>query len=175
MGVFRMAIYFFFLMIRRPPRSTLFPYTTLFRSEAGLHRCIVGPGGAAALRGPPGVARGGGGGEGPVPLSSGPVVRATRPPRGGGGPRAAASARDRAVKYVVLAGAALATLAAALLVGPANLPLADLFGSPIVWQLRLPRAVLAFLVGGALGVAGASLQALVRNPLADPFLLGLSG
>jgi len=79
------------------------------------------------------------------------------------------------VKYLVLAGAALATLAAALLVGPANLPLADLASSPIVWQLRLPRAVLAFLVGGALGVAGTSLQALVRNPLADPFLLGLSG
>src|SRR5205085_2365258 len=36
-------------------------------------------------------------------------------------------------------------------------------------------AALACLVGGALGVAGASLQALVRNPLADPFLLGLSG
>src|SRR2546430_12888975 len=70
MGVFRMAIYFFFLMIRRPPRSTLFPYTTLFRSEAGLHRCIVGHGGAAALRRPPGVARGGGGAEGTVPLSS---------------------------------------------------------------------------------------------------------
>jgi iron complex transport system permease protein len=79
------------------------------------------------------------------------------------------------VKYLVLAGAALATLATALLVGPANLPLADLPRSSIVWQLRLPRAVLAFLVGGALGVAGASLQALVRNPLADPFLLGLSG
>src|SRR5207248_2787144 len=59
--------------------------------------------------------------------------------------------------------------------GPANLPLSDLPGSAIVWQLRLPRAVLAFLVGGALGVAGTSLQALVRNPLADPFLLGLSG
>src|SRR5207245_8921851 len=41
--------------------------------------------------------------------------------------------------------------------------------------LRLPRAVLAFLVGGALGVSGVGLQALVRNPLADPFLLGLSG
>src|SRR5436309_3327994 len=46
---------------------------------------------------------------------------------------------------------------------------------PIVWQLRLPRALLAFLVGGALGVSGVGLQALVRNPLADPFLLGLSG
>ena len=79
------------------------------------------------------------------------------------------------MKYVVLGGAALLTLAAALVVGPANLPLADLPGSAIVWQLRLPRALLAFLVGGALGVAGTSLQALVRNPLADPFLLGLSG
>src|SRR5205085_2891837 len=130
-------------------------------AEAGLHRCTVGHGGAAALRRPPGVARSGGGAEGTVSLPSGPVVRATRPPRRGGGPRAAASARDRAVKYVVLVGAALATLAAALLVGPANLPLADLFGSPIVWQLRLPRAVLAFLVGGALGVAAAVTTALV--------------
>jgi iron complex transport system permease protein len=45
----------------------------------------------------------------------------------------------------------------------------------IVRDLRLPRALLAFVVGGALGVCGASLQAVVRNPLADPFLLGLSG
>jgi iron complex transport system permease protein len=45
----------------------------------------------------------------------------------------------------------------------------------IVWTLRLPRIALGFLVGGALAVAGASLQAIVRNPLADPYLLGLSG
>ncbi len=42
-------------------------------------------------------------------------------------------------------------------------------------QIRLPRVLLAFLVGGSLGVCGAALQALVRNPLADPFLLGISG
>src|SRR6266705_1471123 len=65
--------------------------------------------------------------------------------------------------------------AAALLLGPANVPFGDLLASPIVWQLRLPRVLLAFLVGGALGVSGVGLQALVRNPLADPFLLGLSG
>ena len=41
--------------------------------------------------------------------------------------------------------------------------------------LRMPRVLLAFLVGGALSVAGAALQALVRNPLADPYLVGLSG
>lgn len=45
----------------------------------------------------------------------------------------------------------------------------------IVRGLRLPRVLLAFLVGGALGVSGAALQALVRNPLAEPYLLGLSG
>src|SRR3989442_1389285 len=111
----------------------------------------------------------------PVPLSPGPTVRATRAPRRGGDPRAAAASRGRAVRYVLLAAAVLTTLAAALLLGPANVPFGDLLASPIVWQLRLPRAVLAFLVGGALGVSGVGLQALVRNPLADPFLLGLSG
>lgn len=45
----------------------------------------------------------------------------------------------------------------------------------ILLQLRLPRVILAFLVGAGLGVSGAVLQALVRNPLADPYLLGLSG
>ncbi|MEP7326531.1 MAG: iron ABC transporter permease [Gemmatimonadota bacterium] len=45
----------------------------------------------------------------------------------------------------------------------------------IIRNLRLPRVFLAFLVGGSLGVCGAALQALVRNPLAEPYLLGLSG
>ncbi len=45
----------------------------------------------------------------------------------------------------------------------------------IVRQLRLPRALLSFVVGGCLAVTGATLQALIRNPLADPYLLGLSG
>src|SRR5439155_671356 len=93
----------------------------------------------------------------------------------GGGARAPRAYRAGAVKYVLLTVAAVVTLAAAVLLGPANVPLRDIVGSPIVWQLRLPRAVLAFLVGGALGVSGVALQALVRNPLADPFLLGLSG
>ena len=45
----------------------------------------------------------------------------------------------------------------------------------IVRSLRIPRVLLAFLVGGSLGLSGAALQALVRNPLAEPYLLGLSG
>jgi len=44
----------------------------------------------------------------------------------------------------------------------------------VVLQVRLPRAVLAALVGAALAAAGAVLQALLRNPLADPFILGVS-
>jgi iron complex transport system permease protein len=54
-------------------------------------------------------------------------------------------------------------------------PLRELGTSPIVRDLRVPRALLAFLVGGSLATAGAGLQGLLRNPLADPFLLGLSG
>jgi iron complex transport system permease protein len=42
----------------------------------------------------------------------------------------------------------------------------------IVWELRVPRVVLASLVGGLLAVAGASYQGVFRNPLADPYLLG---
>ncbi len=45
----------------------------------------------------------------------------------------------------------------------------------IVRELRLPRALAAFAVGGLLAVAGALLQVLLRNPLADPYVLGISG
>jgi iron complex transport system permease protein len=45
----------------------------------------------------------------------------------------------------------------------------------IVWQLRLPRVVLGLLVGGVLSLAGGSYQATFRNPLADPYLLGVAG
>ncbi|WP_188677413.1 FecCD family ABC transporter permease [Neptunicoccus cionae] len=44
----------------------------------------------------------------------------------------------------------------------------------IVWDIRLPRAILACLVGAGLAMVGASLQAVTRNPLADPHLLGIS-
>jgi iron complex transport system permease protein len=45
----------------------------------------------------------------------------------------------------------------------------------IFWQLRVPRVLAAFAVGGLLAVAGALMQVLLRNPLADPYVLGLSG
>ncbi len=44
----------------------------------------------------------------------------------------------------------------------------------IVWQIRLPRVILGALVGAGLAVAGTTIQSLVRNPLADPYLLGIS-
>jgi iron complex transport system permease protein len=47
--------------------------------------------------------------------------------------------------------------------------------SAVVWSLRLPRVILAILAGGGLGLAGACLQGLFRNPLADPGLIGISG
>jgi iron complex transport system permease protein len=79
------------------------------------------------------------------------------------------------MKWALLVTVAVLALVASVVLGPAAVPFAELGRSDIVWNLRAPRAVLAFLVGGSLGVAGAGLQALVRNPLADPFLLGLSG
>ena len=48
-------------------------------------------------------------------------------------------------------------------------------GSLIFWEIRLPRAILGALVGGALGLSGAALQGYLRNPLAEPSLVGVSG
>ena len=72
-----------------------------------------------------------------------------------------------------------------LTVGAAGLPAADVLGAllggggettrTIVLELRLPRAVLALLAGGALALAGCVFQALLRNPLAEPYVLGVAG
>lgn len=94
-----------------------------------------------------------------------------------------------AVTLVLLAGALLA----GLLVGAVGLPpgkvLAEVADhlpfvsvdsglgdreAAIVWELRLPRLVLAALVGATLAAAGASYQGVFRNPLADPYLLGVA-
>ncbi len=80
---------------------------------------------------------------------------------------------------------ALGCLLASLLAGSASLPLGralaalggggDELAATIVRTIRLPRSVSAFAVGSLLGLAGVLLQALFRNPLADPFVLGVSG
>jgi len=51
---------------------------------------------------------------------------------------------------------------------------AGVLSSAVVWQIRLPRLVLAVLVGAMLSVAGASYQGVFSNPLADPYLLGVA-
>jgi len=88
------------------------------------------------------------------------------------------------MKFAALALGAVAAMILGLAVGATALSPADLVAGLlepggragiIVWELRLPRVLLAFLVGGSLGVSGAALQALVRNPLAEPYLLGISG
>lgn len=47
-------------------------------------------------------------------------------------------------------------------------------GHTILWTLRFPRVILAFIEGASLGVAGAAMQGLFRNPMADPYVLGVS-
>lgn len=76
-----------------------------------------------------------------------------------------------------LAALSIAAIAAALFLGPvtANVFGDDLASRTIVWDIRFPRALTAWLTGAALGLAGAALQGLLRNPLADSGVLGLSG
>lgn len=92
--------------------------------------------------------------------------------------------------YGATLGVALAFLVLAVLAGvfwgTADLPVDErlkaLFRLPdaqrnlqlIIWEWRLPRVIMVALVGGALSLAGVVMQALLRNPLADPYLLGLS-
>ena len=59
-------------------------------------------------------------------------------------------------------------------VGVVHFDLDSLTESPIFWRLRLPRIVLSVLTGAALSVCGASYQSVFRNPLTDPYVLGIS-
>jgi len=85
----------------------------------------------------------------------------------------------------ILAIVALAILTASLATGSVTVDLSAVWralagdgrdtDAAIVRDLRLPRALAAFATGGLLAVAGALMQVLLRNPLADPYVLGLSG
>jgi iron complex transport system permease protein len=125
---------------------------------------------------------------------------ATTPLRGNGFPRddgrrAVASAprpARRAGVFVGLAAALVVAMTASVSWGQVGVPPLRVWqivgwhvtglGEPtwppihddVVWQLRAPRVVLAALVGAGLTVVGIVVQALVRNPLADPYLLGVS-
>jgi len=80
----------------------------------------------------------------------------------------------------VLAGLGLVALLAgtlSLAIGPSGFGFggAGEAGRLIFWEIRLPRALLGALVGATLGLAGAALQGYLRNPLAEPSLIGVSG
>jgi iron complex transport system permease protein len=87
-----------------------------------------------------------------------------------------------AASFVVLVAAALLALSLGAEVIPPAKVLAALThrlpsgneAATIVWQLRLPRIALALFVGAALALAGTVMQAYFRNPLADPYILGIS-
>jgi iron complex transport system permease protein len=125
-----------------------------------------------------------------------PGIRPEPPERPGVGTTIVAirAARHRAVGHTVLLGLALvAGVGVALATGPIRIPLGQvgevlahhLFGTAasadwapytdqIVWTARAPRVAMAAVAGAGLAVAGAVLQAVVRNGLADPYVLGLN-
>ncbi len=84
---------------------------------------------------------------------------------------------DRKRRYFLcLGGAALLVIllaGAGLCLG--EMPLRQALDSGILWRLRLPRIATALLAGAALALGGAQMQALFRNPLADPHIMGVSG
>jgi iron complex transport system permease protein len=96
------------------------------------------------------------------------------------GPRARA-----ALLYTALAIASIASVLAGLTFGSFSISVGNVLGSllspgpgvvhDIVWNLRAPRTLGAFACGGLLALAGTLLQVLLRNALADPYVLGVSG
>ncbi|WP_083397146.1 iron chelate uptake ABC transporter family permease subunit [Plantibacter sp. MMLR14_011] len=106
----------------------------------------------------------------------------------GADPRASAASNSslrRWIGLIPLALLCLAALAASMLVGSRSLPPADVVHvlfhpdpadaiSQTVWLSRVPRTVLVLVAGAALGVAGALMQAVTRNPMTDPGILGVN-
>jgi len=94
--------------------------------------------------------------------------------------------RRRFVVILLLAGLCLLAFLADLVTGPSGLGVADTLATlfdtrpmsraaqVIVWQVRLPTSGMALLVGAALALAGAEMQTILGNPLAEPFTLGIS-
>lgn len=87
----------------------------------------------------------------------------------------------RLIAYIVSTAVLLAAIWLGVSIGTVKVPLrvlwdpeADETASNILWKIRMPRVVLAGLVGGSLAMAGVAFQGLLKNPLADPYTLGVS-
>ncbi|ARQ68802.1 FecCD family ABC transporter permease [Streptomyces marincola] len=114
------------------------------------------------------------------------------PPTSGGRPTPGASRRELAFLVPVLLVGLLVSMVAAIGLGSAvvppedtarylwaaltggAIPAEDLTEYQVIWQVRTPRVLLAVIVGAGLSAVGVAVQALVRNALADPFVLGIS-
>jgi iron complex transport system permease protein len=89
------------------------------------------------------------------------------------------------LRLSLLVALTFAAVLVAMVTGAARLPVGDVLAAltggadattrTIVLELRMPRVVLALVAGGGLAVAGAVFQALLRNPLAEPYVLGVAG
>jgi iron complex transport system permease protein len=81
-----------------------------------------------------------------------------------------------ALRIIVLLALALIVIACSLFLGPHVISPFGLSGTEkeVIFAIRLPRVLVAFLMGTALGASGALLQGILRNPLADPYILGIS-
>lgn len=101
------------------------------------------------------------------------------------------SGRATGLLYVTLTVVLVAAVTAGISMGTVTVPARDVWQvilrhltgdtggldplqNQIVWELRLPRVLVAAVVGASLSVVGVGLQALVRNPLADPYMLGIT-
>ena len=91
------------------------------------------------------------------------------------------STTRKPASFVAVLGLAwVLTLLLAPMVGSQSLQVGDVLAGDsvaarIFWEIRMPRVVLALLAGGLLAVAGAAFQTLFRNPLAEPYTLGVAG
>lgn len=85
------------------------------------------------------------------------------------------------VAYVTAITLLITSIWCGVAIGSVHIPLevlwnkaADETAANILWKIRLPRVLLAGLVGASLAIAGAAFQGLLKNPLADPYTLGVS-
>lgn len=80
------------------------------------------------------------------------------------------------IKVIILIFVSVAIFLISLFIGPCVINPFEMNGSEkeILLFIRLPRVIVAFLMGMALGASGAVLQGILRNPLADPYILGIS-